>query len=243
MDVRENIEHFCQYFDSEAQSIELVALGAHEDATDSSRGSESRYKKVLYLAAIDTLAGVHAKSIASVSRRAQNRERFINFIGQHGSWREENLVSIPFLHDELSALNLLGGSLGRYVDEKLAHYSTADGGSLPVVDIDDSVLDLLALASTDDERKTIQRYKHVELLYRYRNTLVHESREPGAAMDVFGPTTSPYYSGYIDDKAWYLTYPTHIFALILKRSISSFRSYLLEKSIDPFSLIEGTERW
>lgn len=232
----ENIEGFCAYFCRQVAEIGRVTIAPLTGNMDNGADGEFRYRKVLWVTAIDTLAGLRYDM-------RQNRERFMQFVEEHGSWPEGELVSLPFLRDELETLKLLQCPLGQYVTAKLSAFSTEDGGSLPVAKIDEPVSDLLALASTEKEEKAVRDYQHRALLYRYRNCLVHESREPGKAMEVFTPSGDPYYHGYIGDPKWYLVYPSLLFETLLQRAIASFQTYLTSNSIDPYSLVEDKARW
>lgn len=190
----------------------------------------------LWVSIIDTLAGLRYKT-------RQNRERFMLFVEEHGSWSEGALVSIPFLRDKLDKLELLQCALGQYVTAKLNAFSTEDGGVLPVSRIDESASELLALASTKKEEKAVYDCQHLAILYRYRNNLVHESREPGNGMEIFTSSGDPYYHGYIGDPKWHLVYPSLFFESLLERAITSFQTYLISNSIDPYSLVEDQARW
>ncbi|ABE45795.1 hypothetical protein [Polaromonas sp. JS666] len=242
MTVTESIDKFCEYFERQSAAIGCVTVSTANDA-DSSAGSEFRYRKVLCLTAIDTLAGLRYHKSAYPQLSRQNRERFTRFVKEHGSWPEGELVSLPFLRDELKTLKLLHRPLGQHVTQKVDAHSTDDGGSLLVTEIDEPADELLALASTEKEEEAIRDYQHRALLYRYRNSLVHESREPGMAMEVFPTSGAPYYHGYIGDPNWYLAYPPPLFTLLLQRAIASFRTYLSTNSIDPYALVEDQARW
>ena len=242
MTVTESIEQFCDYFERQAAAIERVTISMASEV-ESGAGSEFRYRKVLRLTAIDTLAGLRYHKSAYPQLSRQNRERFTRFVSEHGSWPEGELVSLPFLRDELTTLKLLQRPLGQYVTAKVNARSTEDGGSLRVVEIDEPASVLLALASTEKEEEAVREYQHRALLYRYRNSLVHESREPGMSMDMLSSSGEPYYHGYLDDPKWYLAYPPPLFALLLQRAIVSFRTYLSANSIDPYSLVEDKARW
>ena len=242
MTITESIDKFCEYFERQSAAIACVTISAANDI-DSGTGSEFRYRKVLCLTAIDTLAGLRYHKSAYPQLSRQNRERFTRFVKEHGSWPEGELVSLPFLQDELKTLKLLNRPLGQYVSQKVDAYSTEDGGSLPVAEIDKPAGELLALASTEKEEEAIRDYQHRALLYRYRNCLVHESRDPGLAMEVFSTSGRPYYHGYLDDPKWYLAYPSDLFALLLQRTIASFRTYLSTNSIDPYAMVEDQARW
>lgn len=242
MTVAESIEEFCSYFEREADAIGRVQVADGLDV-NTGAGNPFRYRKVLYVTAIDTLAGLHFHNSAYSRLARRNRERFILFLREFGSWPEGDLVSISFLKDELEAAKLLDRPLGRRVTAQLSKFSTEDGGSLPIYKIDEPLSTLLALATTEKEKDALREYQHLALFYRYRNSLVHESRQPGKAMEVFDSNGGPYYHGYLNDSRWYLAYPLPHFESLLKRSIAAFREYLVTNQLDPYSLVEDKARW
>ena len=85
----ENIEDFCAYFRRQVTAIARVTIAPPSGDVDSGAGSEFLYRKVLWVSAIDTLAGLRYNV-------RHNRERFMQFVEEHGSWPEGALVSIPF---------------------------------------------------------------------------------------------------------------------------------------------------
>lgn len=242
MTITESIEEFCLYFEREAAAIGRVTTPPGPDV-QTGAGNEFRYRKTLYVTAIDTLAGLrfHKSAYPQLARR--NRERFTRFVKEHGSWPEGELVSFPFLKDELEASKLLDRPLGRHVTAKLSDFSTEDGGPLPISRLDEALPALLARATTEKEEEAVREYQHLALFYRYRNSLVHESRQPGTAMEVFAPTEEPYYHGNINDPKWYLVYPLPLFEALLQQSITGFHAYLVANLIDPYALVEDKARW
>lgn len=242
MTVAESIDQFCSYFEREADAIGRVQVTNGPDI-NTGAGNQFRYRKVLYVTAIDTLAGLRFHETADPQLARRNRERFICFLREFGSWPEGDLVSIPFLKDELEATELHDRPLGRHVAAQLSKFSTEDGGSLPSSNIDQPLSTLLALAKTEKEKEALYEYQHLALFYRYRNSLVHESRQPGKAMELFDSNGGPYYHGYINDPRWYLAYPLPLFKALLKRSIAEFRGYLVANQIDPYSMVEDKARW
>ncbi len=241
-EIAKSIEQFCSYFEREASAIGRVSVTEGPDI-ETGAGNQFRYRKTLYVTAIDTLAGLrfHKSAYPNLARR--NRERFIRFLKEYGSWPEGDLVSLPFLKDELEASRLLDRPLARHVTGKMSKFSTEDGGTLPISKMDESWPSLLALATTEKEEDAVNEYLHLALFYRYRNSLVHESRQPGRAMEGVFPSEEPSYHGYIGDSRWYLMYPVNLFEELLKRSIAGFRAYLVTNQIDPYSLVEDKARW
>jgi len=242
MTIAKSIDQFCSYFEREAVAIGRVAVTDGPEM-ETGAGNPSRYRKTLYVTAIDTLAGLrfHKSAYPSLARR--NRERFIRFLKEYGSWPEGDLVSLPFLKDELESSKLLDRSLGQHVVEKMSQFSNEDGGTLPISKMDETLASLLALASIDREEEAVNEYRHLALFYRYRNSLVHESRQPGKGMEGVFPAEEPSYHGYIGDSRWYLIYPVPLFEGLLKQSIAGFRTYLVTNKIDPYSLVEDKARW
>ena len=242
MTTAKGIEEFCSYFEREAASIARVTVNEGPDI-ETGAGNQLRYRKMLYVTAIDTLAGLrfHKSAYPSLSRR--NRDRFFRFLKEYGSWPEGDLVSLPFLKDELQSAKLLDRPLGRRVTTKMSQFSTEDAGTVPITKMDIPLSELLALATTEREEEAVTEYRHLALFYRYRNSLVHESRQPGTAMDGIFGTEEPSYHSYIDDSRWYLLYPVALFEKFLKRSILGFRGCLVGNQIDPYSLVEDKARW
>ena len=192
---------------------------------------------------LDTLAGIRFHKKAYPELFKQNRARFTRFVVDHCAWSEAELVSLPFLLEKLKEQKLEKSQLGQYVAGKVAQFSTQDGGTLAVSQVDEHSSVLLGHAASEKEESAILEYQHIALLYRYRNRLVHESTQPGYAMEVFAESAAPYYHGYLGDSRWYLGYPLAMFEQLLRNALEDFRSYLAANSIDPYSLLNHAQRW
>ncbi len=198
---------------------------------------------LLYVTMLDTLAGVrfHRKAYPELSR--QNRARFSRFVTEHCSWPEAQLVSLPFLLERLKEQKLESGTLGQFVTEMVSRFSTKDGGTVEASAMDEPATALLQRATTEKEEAAISDYEHIALLYRYRNRLVHESRQPGYAMEVFADHPAPYYHGYLGRSDWHLGYPLSMFERLVRNGLASFRSYLEANAIDPYAALDNAQRW
>lgn len=237
------IEQFCSYFSREIGEISRLVVAPIDENSEPSVASGPLYRKVLYVTMLDTLAGIRFNKKAFPDLFKQNRARFTRFVVDHCSWSEAELVSLPFLLEKLVEQKLETLPLGRYVSEKVARFSTEDGGTLPASDIDEHASLLRGRATCEKEETAIQEYQHIALLYRYRNRLVHESRQPGYAMEVFAESAAPYYHGYLGESRWYLGYPLAMFQQLLQNALDDFRSHLVVNSIDPYSLLDNAQRW
>jgi hypothetical protein len=129
------------------------------------------------------------------------------------------------------------------VSQKIASFDIDAGGHVGISSIDEPLDILLTMASTEREEEAIADQQHYSLLYRYRNYLLHEWREPGSSMEIDSLRNEPYYHGYVSDPKWYLVYPMQVFTDLFAKCVSRFRQYLLDKSIDPYSFVEDTHRW
>lgn len=236
------IDRFCSYFEREIEEISRLVVTTN-DGTEPSAASGPLYRKVLYVTMLDTLAGVRFNRKSYPELAKQNRERFSRFVLEHCSWPEAKLTSLPFLFEKLKELKIETGSLGRFVSAKLSHFSTSDGGSVEAIKMDEPSAALMQHAASEKEEAAISKYEHIALLYRYRNWLVHESREPGHAMEAFADQPAPYYHGYLQRADWFLGYPLAMFKRLALNGLSGFRAYLEANAIDPYSALDKAQRW
>jgi len=237
------IEQFCAYFDREIGEIARLAIAHDDGCSEPSSASGTLYRKVLYVTMLDSLAGLRFNKKAFPELHRQNRARFFRFVIEDCSWSEAELVSLPFLFQRLKEQSLDHCTLGQLVRERISQFSTEDGGTVAASDMDERASVLSKHATTEEEKAAICEYQHIALLYRYRNRLVHESREPGYAMEVFGESAAPYYHSYVGDDAWYLGYPLAMFERLIRSGLDGFRSYLTTNSVDPYSLLDDAHRW
>jgi len=245
MTIDNKIDRFCSYF--EHQSIVIGGLRSEpQDASEiAPEDHQIRfYQKVLLVTALDTLAGIRYSKEKYPCRSKRNRDRFIRFISEYSSWPSGVLVSLPFLLDDLNRQNSRGNKLFSFIKGKLDQFSTNEGILLRPEKIDERPDTLLAFARTEKEEESIWHYQHYALMYRYRNFLVHESREPGYAMEGIRHTEpEAYYHGYLNTPKWHLAYPVGLFIRIFMNSLRNMKEYLIEDEIDPYSLVGDTTRW
>lgn len=239
----EKIEDFCNYFLNQAQVIgELAVDPAAAQGTDQERHQIRFYKKTLIITHIDTLAGIRYTEKRYPQLNKRNRERFIQFIETSNSWPNGSMVSIPFLAEYANGGKITDGQLKEHVLAKLAANFEEESFNVRASVIDESLEQLMALSSTEQEEKAIRESRHYELMYRYRNYLIHESQEPGNAMEVV-PENEAYYHGYIGEQRLFLAYPLQLFESILEQSITYLKNYLLKNEIDPYAYVKETARW
>jgi len=239
--VEEKIEFFCEYFADQARVIDAITVDS-EIARDvgQERHQIRFYKKTLLITQMETLAGIRYAAPRYPQLNRKNKERFIQFLIASDAWPKGNLVSIPFLAEHNEKLS--NGRLKDLVVEKLRMGESSSSPNIQAATIDEPFETLVALCTTEQEQKVISNNRHLELLYRYRNYLVHEGREPGSAMEVI-PEDEAYYHKYIGDEKLYLAYPVKLFVLLVDRSIQYLKKYLSENGLDPYDFVTETVRW
>jgi hypothetical protein len=241
--VEEKIEFFCGYFYDQARVINALTVDAEAaQGTDQENHQIRFYKKALLITHIDTLAGIRYTEGRYPQINKKNKERFIQFLAASGVWPSGNMVSIPFLSEYTKNGKIFNGRLKDFVTDKLSKNFDGDSFNVRASVIDEPFEKLIELSTTEQEEKAILENRHFELLYRYRNYLVHESREPGNAMEVV-PEDEAYYHGYIGEDRLFLAYPINPFVGILERSIEYVEGYLKENVIDPYEYVKETVRW
>ncbi len=151
-------------------------------------------------------------------------------------------MSTPFLEEYTKNGKIGAGRLKNYITDKLADNYEEGAFNIKSSVIDDPCDFLVGLSSTEQEEKAINESRYYELLYRYRNYLVHESREPGNAMEIV-PEDEAYYHGYVGEDRLFLAYPLSLFQRIFDRSLEYVNGYLKENGIDPYDYVKETVRW
>lgn len=244
-EVNSQIDKFCSYFERQA----AVIMGLRSDPQDADKAGADDfqirfYQKILLVTALDTFAGIRFPKENYPSLQKKNRERFIRFLSEYSAWQNGARVSLPFLFDDLNKRVSRDSKLLTFIKGKIDQYNPKDGMLLTPDRIDELPQQLLDFASTEKEEELIWYYQHYALLYRYRNFLVHESREPGYAMDGIRDTESEaYYHGYVNKPRWHLAYPTELFKMVFMNSLNNLKTYLVKKQIDPFAFVGDSTRW
>lgn len=243
-EINQSIARFCSYFERQLEVISKIDIDWNALPGSTLEDYQVRfYQKILLVSGLDALAGIRFPKSNHPRLNGRNRERLVRFVKEFGNWPEGELVSIPFLKNRLDSNRLSEETLTDYVNTKLANLDIDAGGQIPITSIDEQMDNLMKLAATEKGEESIEDCQHFSLLYRYRNYLVHEWREPGSSMEIDSLSREPYYHGYIDDPEWYLVYPLRLFQELFNSSVSNMKEYLLKNSIDPYLHVKDTSRW
>lgn len=242
MTPQDSIDRFCDYFSGQIETIRDLQLKTDENR-EPAQYQIRFYRKVLLINAVDTLASIRFSKDRYPQLHKQNRERFTRFIQDGKCWPPGEYVSIPFLAERKTREEIGQGRLCDHIDKKFATIDPDAGGSIEFSEIDEPLGALIKLASSELEKKALRDCQHYNLLYRYRNYLVHGSREPGTSMEISPERTVPYYHGYVHESKLFLAYPESMFIKLLENAINYLRQYLLSNDLNPYDFVEETSRW
>lgn len=231
-EIVESVDRFIGFFKNKMRTIDCSEF----------RESTPLFKKILYVGLLDALAGT------IYSRKIPNRTKFTSFISQFGGWREQDRVSLPHLVRLLNKFPDPEFSLLRqYAYSLIDNWSP---GEVIKINQDPPLSEVkknwpFAPPKAFDGL-TAEHIVHLNLLYRYRNALVHEFRKPGYGAEFEGDT-EPFYSCMsdidIDVGTWELIYPVGFFQMICETALEHLREYYILQRIDPYTLNSFGTYW
>jgi hypothetical protein len=218
------INQYCSYFEEQLKKVSMV--------------EERLYKKILLVTMLDTRARVRRPNVQS------NKDRFASLIRDCANWPDGNRISLPQLSFLLQTFPATGSKLKREVDERLDSWQY--GRIYRLSEVDPWADELKPFATITDEQKLLDNCRHADLLYAYRNHLVHEFRESGYGMGISDDDTTPYYHRMTELQGrdtWELIYPIEFFIYITGCSLDSLKRYLLDNDYDPYSSYKFASIW
>lgn len=224
--------HIVRYFEFFRERMR--AIGAVEDRT---------FRKLLAVSVLDHLGRVFG---ASEGRSPNVHDRFVNVVERFGAWREGSNVSLPQVSYRIDASP---GSASRgfqdAVSERLGMWQA---GAVVRLDTDPAPAELAPFALTPFDRNALKESTHLELLYGYRNYLVHETREPGYGLEFpSAHDEGPSYVGirHIDEgrESWELTYPAGFFLRLLANVLEGLEADFRVRDVNPYTLSDFGSVW
>ena len=218
MTKEEEIEIYQQYFKGEINEISSIKNGLHQ--------------KILLVSILDTL------SRARFPNERRHKKRFISFIKEYTNWPDKNRVGLYQLLLCLKSDRLVAsGNLSKEVESRILRWQ--NGRLYHLNECDPEKSDIILFAENEREKKLVDDCEHVNLLYIYRNHLVHEFREPGYGMEMNDNKGSPFYHNMMHLDAqitWELVYPVKFFMDITNSSLDNLIIYLRGNDLVPNQL-------
>lgn len=228
--INQAIEDFVSSFNAHIKTIENITV----------EHNTKRYRKILFVSVIEGLAKCRFPT-----RRP--RKRFVTFVRKYGDWEFSDNISLPHLTASLERTAAKQfDPLRKYAFEELSKWGT--GGPI-YLDNDPKKSDIQsrwpkingAPIEIPCLKKKIDQFCHVELLYEYRNYLVHESRQPTMGFDS-ERDCKPFYesegsyecSEGTKVSKFNLVYPSGFLCKLSKTCLKNFKKYLVANNRNPF---------
>ena len=206
------------------------------------------HRKVLYVAFVDSLSAIVFPAYS------HNRDRFTAFVTQFGNWPDAGRISTPHLARAL-ALNpdpaynkvraLVSQSFGKWSPGALVPLSQ---------DLEAGVVGTHWPSGRNYEQPvpgaSWEHFKHAELLYSYRNSLVHGFRSLGLSAEV-PEDREPYYLSSHDATPdavsklphWELIYPVAFLSKLAQSSLTAVETHMRANLIDPVEVLRSGRFW
>lgn len=233
-ELKENIDRFLGFFKEQLKIIEETDFKQHT----------SLFRKLFYVGLLDTL------SKTTSHPKKGNRDRIVAFVRYFCDWPFAEKISLPHLVRLLEkAPDPEFSDLRQYTFELFDKWTE---GEFITLERDPDFSEVKQRWPKEIFKSfvdiQIEFLQHANLFYRYRNSLVHELREPGYGME-FKIDKEPFYHSRthhendVEHKTWELVYPLGFYSQICKTAIEQLEQYYLKERIDPYSLYTFGTYW
>ncbi len=219
---KESAENFCLYFHDRIKEINGL--------------DNPLYQQILIVILMDTLSRVWTKGTEN-----KNKVRFLKLIRDCIKWEHSDRISIPMIFYRLNQLSFVPSEqLKLKIGELFSNYQNSKINRL---DNDLFYSDIQHVAESQEEIKLLKNSRHAELLYTYRNNLIHEFRKSGDGIEFSADNELPYYHRMINLDTWELVYPTRFLINLSKVALDSIQAFLIFNNLDPFAFFKFGSPW
>ena len=230
----EQIDNFCDYFE------ERIGVAAEV--------SDKVIKKTAFMIIIDAL------SIAKYGSYVGTKERFTGIIREYSDWKDCGRISLAqlllMLTDDTNTISSREDTpLVTHVKNGLRDWTS---GHIFDFTKDPFPFELEHVPRSQAEQSKVDNALHFNLFFDYRNSLVHEAKEPGYGMELSSDGARPYYHSMssMDESAsdytsrsWEPVYPADFIASVARTVLNNVRTYLSEFQINPYSQYKFGSIW
>lgn len=195
--------------------------------------SSELHRKVLYCSALDPLAR------AVCAPKTMNRPRFVNLLINHTEWSDAHRISLFQLACQLRLKKRARFRLYREAMRRL----NASPPRRRLLLIDSPTFTEMSAFAHKDELEDLKFCMYAELFYTFRNTLVHEYREPGYGNDWSGKATQPFYTNLSTFGQRELVFPIAFVESIYGQALKHVSEYLLSTKVNPHQRFNFGSHW
>jgi hypothetical protein len=224
----EDIKFFIYHFKEQSTIIYSASFSAYE----------KQNKKILFMCLIDALSQTY--------KGKNHREQFVEIIKKFSGWKDFSKVSLPHLNEFLKKYpDDSFAALRKYCSEKMINWQPGDLINLDkepdITEINTLWPDEYKKIKIDSKEISVDSFSHAQLLYSYRNTLVHEFREAGygiGSRNIDEPHYHAMYGPESDSYTWEMVYSVNFFKKISDEIIVNLEQYYIKNKINPYSKYE-----
>ena len=216
---RPNIQLFVEHFRKQGEAIAAVASDLH--------------REILYCSALDPLA-------RAVSwKNGSHRTRLVQLLVNHTNWSDAERVSLFQLSCHLRGKKRTRFRLYREARRRLDLSPPERCAPLS----NSPTLSEMLPCAAPVELEALIRHTYGHLFYTYRNTLIHEYREPGYGNDWSQNSTEPFYTNLSSFGSRELVFPLAFVASLYDQALVGVERYLLQQKINPHRRFEFGSHW
>jgi hypothetical protein len=222
MAVRDDIAQYISHFRAKNREIEKI--------------SDNVFRGILYLVGIDTLSHV------AFPQELSNRKRVVYFIDIYSNWDGKDRVSAVQLKFILEDKGIRSGRLYDTIYRRINSWVPRQ----IIWPANDSTLEEVEpLATSNEVKKYVKDARYKELLYTYRNCLLHESREPEEVKVIVPDSREPYY-GWVhkpNQCSWVLVFPVQFLQRLCECCVTGLEKHLYDNNLNPYDTYESVPMW
>ncbi len=238
-DPQKDIDRFISYFKD--QLSEIQSLSTKHDRL---------YRSLLYVTVLDTLA----KSV--LPKRKGNQDRYVYYVKRFCKWKDAERVSLVHLVQLLKKNpDPVFEKLRIWALDKFSKLSVHGSRLMPISD-DLDVEEVKKYWPTSKEHRIpiqgigLHSLQHCNLLYTYRNSLVHEMRLLGRGIE-FDDDTDPIYhlmsklgeDNKLDASSVELVYPWKFLQTLCDQSLETLKLYFEKNGLNPMDSFTFGSYW
>ena len=205
------------------------------------------FTRIICISLLDTL------SHCAFPNLRENRTRFVRLIDDYAQWDLTYTFSLRQLSLRLADVTNPSSypgyqALAENIQERMQTWP-GPGEIVFAKDIDPTLSDLSSLLSNKLE-DFIEPIRYPSLLWKLRNYVIHEGRNPGEGIDLELGDTSPYYHylTHMDrigeiTQTWELYFSNNLISSILTKCVNNLSKKLRKDDIDPWLAFPYNSKW
>lgn len=191
----------------------------------------------------------------SLNRKHKNK--FIKFIDEFSGWKYKDYISLPQLELALqNEPNTNFNELRDIINKELGKWPYSRPISLEYDMHIKALVNYWPINNKIKNQWKLEDFTHKSLMYKQRNSLIHEMRSLGKVLRLFD-VASPHYISRgivkndpntkqivaIEHEIWELTYPYEFYYELIQECIPKVSDYFRENDVNPYEQFKFGSSW